>query len=70
MGFPIPAQRVVFLPCPDRALFRTPFWGCLFFVDCGLAWALIFVVWKSAVGACVPSYRQSLASGVEVGACF
>jgi hypothetical protein len=33
LGFPIPACGVVFLPCPDRALFPPPFWGV--FIFCG-----------------------------------
>jgi len=61
LGFPIPAQSGVFLPCPDRALFHPPTGGGFhFFVDCGSAGALIFVAWKSAIGAGVPSYRQRM----------
>ena len=68
LGFPIPAQSGVFLLCPDRALFRTPFWGCLFFVDCGSAGgAYLCGMGKRNRGGCPVVSAKYAVNGEGVG---
>ena len=59
-GSPYQRKAAYFYRAPIGRFSTPPVGGCSFFVDCGSAGALIFVVWESAIGAGVPSYRQSM----------
>jgi len=68
LGFPIPAQSGVFLPCPDRALFHPPTGGV--FIFCGLWFgggAYLCGMEKRNRGGCPVVSAKNAVNGEGVG---